>query len=73
MPDDRDGPEVHAAATSDERPNVLIYMVDTLRADALGCYGYDKPTSPEIDAFAADNQGARIAVIPEGPYTMLRA
>lgn len=26
-----------------------------------------------IDAFAADNQGARIAVIPEGPYTMLRA
>jgi arylsulfatase A-like enzyme len=36
------------------RPNVLLYVVDTLRADHLGCYGYDKPTSPEIDAFAKD-------------------
>ena len=36
-----------------ERPNVLIITIDTLRADHLACYGYDKPTSPEIDAFAA--------------------
>lgn len=33
-------------------PNVLIYMVDTLRADHLGCYGYARPTSPNIDRFA---------------------
>jgi arylsulfatase A-like enzyme len=35
------------------RHNVLIYMVDTLRADHLGCYGYSRPVSPSIDAFAA--------------------
>lgn len=35
-------------------PNLLVFMVDTLRADHLSCYGYDKPTSPEVDAFASD-------------------
>ncbi len=34
------------------RPNVILYVVDTLRADHLGCYGYDRPTSPHIDALA---------------------
>jgi arylsulfatase A-like enzyme len=33
-------------------PNVLLITLDTLRADHLGCYGYDRPTSPNIDAFA---------------------
>lgn len=41
-------------APAGERPNVLIYMIDTLRADHLGCYGYDRPTSPEIDRFAKE-------------------
>jgi arylsulfatase A-like enzyme len=36
------------------RHNILIYLVDALRADHLGCYGYPKPTSPNIDAFARD-------------------
>ncbi|MCE9636479.1 MAG: sulfatase [Planctomycetes bacterium] len=36
------------------RPNVLLYVVDTLRHDHLSSYGYAKPTSPEVDAFAAD-------------------
>lgn len=34
------------------RPNILVYLIDSLRADRLGCYGYSKPVSPEIDAFA---------------------
>lgn len=34
------------------RPSVLLYLVDTLRADRLGCYGYPRPTSPRLDAFA---------------------
>jgi arylsulfatase A-like enzyme len=33
--------------------NLVIIGVDTLRPDHLGCYGYERPTSPEIDAFAA--------------------
>ncbi len=35
------------------RPNIVLYVVDTLRADRLGVYGYGKPTSPRLDAFAA--------------------
>ncbi len=31
--------------------NILMVGVDTLRANHLGTYGYDKPTSPKIDAF----------------------
>lgn len=33
-----------------ERPHVVIYLVDTLRADRLGTYGYNRSTSPNIDA-----------------------
>lgn len=36
------------------RPHVLIWMVDTLRADHLSSYGYERPTSPTMDALAAD-------------------
>ena len=36
-----------------QRPNIVLYVVDTVRADRLGVYGYGKPTSPRLDAFAA--------------------
>jgi choline-sulfatase len=32
--------------------NVIVYLVDALRADHLGCYGYSRPVSPHVDAFA---------------------
>lgn len=35
------------------RRGVVLVSVDTLRADHLGCYGYDRPTSPFIDTLAA--------------------
>ena len=35
-------------------PHVVLFVVDTLRSDRLGCYGYPRPTSPRIDALAAD-------------------
>jgi choline-sulfatase len=34
--------------------NLLFLTIDTLRADHLGCYGYPRPTSPEIDRLAAE-------------------
>ena len=40
-----------AAATG---PNVVIFLIDTLRADRVGAYGYDKPTTPRLDALAAE-------------------
>lgn len=33
-------------------PSVLLLMIDTLRADKLGTYGFPAATSPEIDALA---------------------
>jgi arylsulfatase A-like enzyme len=34
--------------------NLLLIVVDTLRADHLSCYGYQRRTSPRIDRFAAE-------------------
>lgn len=34
------------------RPDVVVILVDTLRSDRLGCYGYPRPTSPVIDSLA---------------------
>jgi len=35
-------------------PNIIIVVADALRRDHLGCYGYDRNTSPNIDLFAQD-------------------
>lgn len=36
-----------------DRPNIIIVIIDTLRADHLGCYGYSRNTSPQLDSLAA--------------------
>jgi arylsulfatase A-like enzyme len=48
-------PAGSTSARQTPRPNVLLYVVDTLRADHLGCYGYAADTSPHIDALAAES------------------
>ena len=37
------------------RPDVLVVTLDTTRADHLGAYGYERPTSPNLDALAAES------------------
>lgn len=42
-------------ACAEPRPaSVLIIMIDTLRADHLGSYGYERETSPNIDRLASE-------------------
>ncbi|MDF1799050.1 MAG: sulfatase [Planctomycetota bacterium] len=41
-------------AESAQQPTVLLISIDTLRADALSCYGNPRLTSPVLDALAAD-------------------
>jgi len=36
---------------STDRPNVLLFLIDTVRQDHLSCYGYERKTTPNLDAF----------------------
>lgn len=50
--------------------NIVLLAIDTLRPDHLGCYGYGKNTSPQIDALAAESvvfEQAIAAGIPTMP------
>ena len=40
-------------AASAQSPNVVVVLVDTLRADHMSLYGYPRQTSPNIDRIAA--------------------
>jgi arylsulfatase A-like enzyme len=57
------------AAADPDRPNLLLVSIDTLRADHLGSYGYDRPTSPRLDAFAAGAVRYEQAYAP-APWTL---
>ncbi len=41
------------------RPDVVLIVIDTLRADHLSSYGYPRPTTPALDRLAAE--GTRFA------------
>jgi arylsulfatase A-like enzyme len=46
------------------KPNVLILLVDTARAQNLSCYDYSLPTSPHMDAVAAEGVLYEHAIAP---------
>lgn len=48
--------------------NVVLIVLDTLRADHLGTYGYERPTSPEIDRLGREGVVFEHAVA-QGPWT----
>jgi len=62
-------PEADRAKAPASPPNVLLITVDTLRADRLGCYGYERARTPHTDRLA--NEGVRIehAIAPT-PLTL---
>jgi arylsulfatase A-like enzyme len=41
------------AARKSARPNIVVFLADQLRRDALGCYGSADAATPHIDALAA--------------------
>ncbi|MCP4664205.1 MAG: sulfatase [bacterium] len=43
-----------ACTVTDERPCVLLVVIDTLRADKLGCYGNPRGLTPAIDQLARE-------------------
>ena len=45
--------------------NIILITIDTLRADHLGCYGYERNTSPTIDHIAKESYIFRTAISPK--------
>ncbi|MGH7560395.1 MAG: sulfatase-like hydrolase/transferase [Gemmatimonadales bacterium] len=43
-----------AAAAAGSRPNVVLILLDTVRAWNLGLYGYSRPTTPKLAALARE-------------------
>ena len=53
--------------------NVFVIDIDSLRPDHLGAYGYQKPTSPNIDEFADDAIRFDRAYVANSPCMPSRA
>lgn len=43
---------IYTSTQKKEGPNIVLITIDTLRADHLGAYGYERNTSPNIDKLA---------------------
>jgi membrane-anchored protein YejM (alkaline phosphatase superfamily) len=57
------------AGTVKPGPNVVIITIDTLRADHLGCYGYKRIRTPNIDALASSGVRFERAYTPDDELT----
>jgi len=57
-------PRLASAAIADDRPNVILVSLDTLRRDRLGFMGYERETSPRLDEFAEECVVFENAVAP---------
>ncbi len=51
-----------------DQMNVLLVLVDTLRADHLSCYGYSRPTSPRLDELVTKS-ALYTNAISQAPWT----
>ncbi|MEX2048859.1 MAG: sulfatase [Gemmatimonadota bacterium] len=57
------------AAPGQGQPNVLIVILDTVRAASMSLYGHERPTTPNIDAFATRGVTFDLAIAPS-PWTL---
>ncbi|MFH1312563.1 MAG: sulfatase [Candidatus Eisenbacteria bacterium] len=44
----------HDSPKAERGHNVILILIDTTRADHVGCYGYERNTTPNLDKFASD-------------------
>ena len=62
-------PLLRAVAPTPAGPNLVVILIDTLRADALGSYGNPDRLTPELDAFAG--RAVRFArMLAPAPWTL---
>jgi arylsulfatase len=58
------------SARPDPRPNIVVVVVDTLRADRLTTYGADRQTSPNVDALLAQRGVVVERAYAQAPWTI---
>jgi choline-sulfatase len=58
-----------APANPTRLPNVILIVIDTLRADHVGSYGYSRDTTPNLDALSLDSTLFERA-LSSAPWTM---
>ena len=63
------GPEAPGASSADP-PNILLIVVDTLRADRLSFYGHFRDTSPEMKEHLADRGVVLEHAYAQAPWTL---
>ncbi len=62
-------PRIEPAGTPPLAPNILLIGVDTLRADHMSAFGYDKNTTPNLKALADEGVRFSMARSP-APWTL---
>jgi arylsulfatase A-like enzyme len=60
----RDTRSVDAAAVDDQAPNILVLILDTVRAASTSLHGYARLTTPSIDSLASEGAVFEWAVSP---------
>ena len=56
------------AGAEGPKPNIVFIVVDTLRADRVGCYGAERPLTPVIDEIAGEGVLFELAT-SQAPWT----
>ncbi len=60
---------IYGCPRGGEKPSVVMVIIDTLPAGHVGCYGYERSTTPRLDDFAKD--GVRFErAIASAPWTL---
>jgi len=58
------------APRAERGPSLILIVLDTVRADHVGCYGATRPTTPHLDAFAAENATLYLQARSTSPFTL---
>ena len=53
LPTPQEQRRLASLVASADQPNVLLIILDTLRASSMSLYGYERETTPNLDRFAA--------------------
>jgi arylsulfatase A-like enzyme len=52
------------------RPNILLLVLDSVRAGNMSCYGYERPTTPQLDRLVAEQGTIFEQAISVGCWTL---